>query len=227
MRALIYVPIIHTSADLGSLAEDVNKRGIKELGEKNWKEHLNTVDAFWRTLADYFDHLDVAGMKIYQDGLMAEDEIGRVIIETGAICGSKNHELVLSLMKRGATLVKTEDYKLVKEERDRLLFMAEAKSLVQKLIAFSKYKMVKNRLLKQRDEYIARRIDETLGPDEKGILFIGAYHNLKCRLPKDIRITEIKDVDKVREYHQLLPYCNNKKERFEKLSKYLISKVAI
>ena len=33
MRTLIYVPVIHTSADLGSLAGDVTKRSIADLGE--------------------------------------------------------------------------------------------------------------------------------------------------------------------------------------------------
>lgn len=227
MRTLFYVPIIHTGADLGSLAEEVKKRGLASLGEEIWKEHQKTVEGFWKALMDYFEDMDVKGMKIYQDGMIGEDEIGKTIIETGAICGSKNHELVLGLMNRGADLVKTEDIKLVKEERDRLLSITEAKSLIQKLIALFKYKMVKNRLLKQRDEYIAGRIDETLGPDEKGILFLGACHKLKNRLAKNIRITEIKDVDKVREYHKLLPFYDKNKEQFEKLGRYLISKVEV
>ncbi|MBI5701018.1 hypothetical protein HZC34_04120 [Candidatus Saganbacteria bacterium] len=227
MRTLIYVPIIHTSADLGSLSKNVSKMGIKELGEKVWEEHLITVDAFWRTIVDYFEGIEVKDMKIYQDGMVGEDDVGKLMVESGALAGSKNHELVLNLMNRGALLVKTEDYKLVKDERDKLLSITEDKSLIQKLIAFLKYKMVKDRLLKQRNEYIAGRIDKTLGPDERGVLFIGAYHNLKCRLPKDIRITEIKDADKIREYHQLLPFCNKKKKRFEELSKYLTSRVEV
>jgi len=227
MRTLYYVPIIHTSADLGSLSEEVKKRGLASLGEEIWKEHQKTVEGFWQALIDFFEGINVKGMKIYQDGMVGEDEVGKLIIESGALAGSKNHELVLKLMRRGAALVKTEDYKLVKEERDRLLSLTEAKSLIQKLIAFLKYKMVKNRLLKQRDEYIAGRIDETLGQDEKGILFIGAYHDIQKKLPKDIQIRQVKDVQKVREYQNLLPFYYKKKNQFEESGKYLISKVVI
>ena len=80
MRRLIYVPIIHTSADLGSLAKDVTKRGIADLGEELWKEHIKTVTKFWDIIAWYFDSLDVSGTKIYQDGMVADGEVGQEIV---------------------------------------------------------------------------------------------------------------------------------------------------
>ena len=43
MRTLLYVPIIHTSADLGSLAKEVTQRGIKDLGEEIWKKDSSRV----------------------------------------------------------------------------------------------------------------------------------------------------------------------------------------
>ena len=67
MRTLIYVPIIHTGADLGSLAQLVTKRGIADLGEDIWKEHQRTVEGLWDVISDYFASIDVSGMKIYQD----------------------------------------------------------------------------------------------------------------------------------------------------------------
>jgi len=39
MRALLYVPIIHTEADLGSMGEDIAARGLREFGETLWKRH--------------------------------------------------------------------------------------------------------------------------------------------------------------------------------------------
>jgi len=227
MKALIYVPIIHMSSDMGSLAKDLNTRGIAYLGEELWKEHIKTVGTFWNELSYYFDSVDVYGIKIYQDGMIAEGEVGQMIVQEGAKSGSKNYELVSELLKRGAILVKTEDFKLVKKERDRLIAITQAKSLPEKLIAFMKYKVTKNRLLNKRDEFIARRIDETLNQDEKGIVFIGAYHNIKGRLPKDVRITEIKDTEKVREYQKLIPFYNKNRERFEELGRYLISKIEV
>lgn len=225
MKTLIYVPVIHTSADLGSLAKAVAKRGIADLGEEFWKEHRKKVDGFWDVISNYFDSIDVSGMKIYQDGMVAEGEVGEKIVEESVKSGSKNYELVLRLLRRGAILVKTEDFKLVKEERDRLLAITQAKSKTLKLAAFIKYKLVKNRLLNKRDEFIAKRIDATLDYDEKGILFIGAYHNIKDKLPQNIRIIEIKDTKKVKEYQKLLPFYNKNRERFEELSRYLISPI--
>ena len=225
MRTLIYVPVIHTSADLGSLAKDVTKRGIADIGEDVWEKHRAAVEKFWDVISDYFDFIDVSGMKIYQDGMVADGEVGQKIVEEGAKSGSRNYELAARLLKKGAILVKTEDFKLVKEERDRLVALTQAKSITHKLIAFIKYKLIKDRLLNKRDKFIAKRIDESLRQDEIGIIFIGAYHNIKKRLPGSIRVSEIKDARKVKEYQTLLPFCKKYKERFEELAKYLVSGV--
>ena len=225
MRTLLYVPIIHTSADLGSLAGDVTKRGIADLGEDVWKEHQRTVEGLWDAISHYFDSMNVSGMKIYQDGMVAEGEIGEKIVEEGLNLGSRNYQLVSKLLKRGAILVKTEDFNLVKIERDRLLAITQAKSITQKIIAFIRYKLIKKRLLSKRDNYIAKRIDETLNNGATGIIFIGAYHNIKKRLPKDIQIKEIKDADKIREYQILLPFYHKHKEQFEELGRYLVSEI--
>ena len=126
MKTLIYVPIIHTSADLGSLAKDVAKRGISDLGKDLWEKHRKTVDGFWDVISEHFNSINVSGMKIYQDGMVANGEIGQKIIEEGIKAGSKNYKLVLKLLERRAILVKTEDFNLVKEERDRLLTIIQA-----------------------------------------------------------------------------------------------------
>ena len=222
MKTLIYVPIIHTSADLGSLAKEVTKRGIADLGEDFWEKHRKTVEVFWNTISNYFDSMmDVTGMKIYQDGMVAEAGMGQEIVTEIAKLGSKNYEIISKLLKKGATLVKTEDFNLVKEERDKLLKITQAKGIVNKIIGFAKYKLTKNRLLNKRDKFIAKKIDETLARGDRGVLFIGASHNIKKRLPKNILIREIKNFQKVREYQKLLPFYNRDKERFKELSNYL------
>lgn len=225
MRTLIYVPVIHTSSDLGSLAKEVNRRGMRDLGPEMWREHLKTVEGFWDSLAHYFEYGDEWPAKIYQDGMVAEGEIGQKIIEEGIKAGSRNYELVSRLIKRGAILVRTERLNLVREEYDTLLSITQAKSTTQKLWAYFKYKLLKNGLLDKRDQFIAQRIDETLNEGEKGILFIGAYHHVKKYLPSDIQITEIKDGCKVREYQRLFSYYPRHKKRLEELTQYLISKV--
>jgi len=225
MRTLIYVPVIHSSADLGSMAKDISKRGIRDLGEEIWTKHRKTVDGFWDTISEYFDSIDVNGMKIYQDGMIADGEVGLRIVEETAKAGSKNYQLASRLLERGASLVKTEDFKLVKEEYDRLLAITQAKSKIWKIIALIKYRLAKATLLNKRDIFIAKRIDQTLEPGQKGIIFIGAYHGLKNRLPKNVHVTEVKDIQKVRRYQSLLPYHNRYKEQFDKLGAYLVSEI--
>jgi hypothetical protein len=225
MRTLIYVPVIHTSADLGSIAKEVAKRGIRDLGQELWEKHRRTVEGFWDVVSDYFDSIDVKDMKIYQDGMVAEDEVGKKIVEDTAKAGSKNYQIILKLLDRGAVLVKTEDFKLVKKEYDRLLAITQAKSITKKIIAFIKYKLVKVILLNRRDNFIVNRIEQTLKADEKAILFIGAFHNIKKRLPKNIQIKEVKDAAKVKRYQKLLPFYNKSGKQFDELGKYLVSDV--
>ena len=222
-RTLIYVPVIHTSADLGSLAGDISKRGIFDLGEDFWRKHQKTVEDFWDVISNYFDSIDVSGMKIYQDGMIAEGEVGEKIVEEGRIDGSKNYELVFKFLKKGAILVRTENFNLVKKEYDRLRAITKSNSIFQKLLESIRYKMTKTRLLNKRDRFIARRINETLGSKETGILFIGAFHRVKNLLAHDIQIKEVKEAKKVMEYQRLLPFSRRHKLRFEELSRYLVS----
>ena len=224
MRTLIYVPILHTSADLGSLSKEVTQRGIARLGEEVWAQHRETVAGFWRSVWEFFDGIDVTGMKIYQDGMVADGHLGRRIVEDTAKAGSLNYQLVLKLLHRGALLVKTEDLDLVKQEYDRLMAMTRAKSMRSKLTAVAKYKLAKTSLLAKRDAFIAARIDETLQTGQTGILFIGALHEV--RVAADIRLEGIKDRQQVREYQKLLPFHSKHPLEFEALGKYLTARVA-
>lgn len=225
MRTLIYVPIIHTSADLGSIAEDVAKRGLSGLGQKLWEKHRSTVEGFWNVVSNYFDSMDVSGVKIYQDGMVADAEVGKKIVEDTAEAGSKNYQLILRLLEKGAVLVKTEDFKLVKKEYDKLRAITQAESIAWKILAFIRYKLAKTILLKQRDTFIAKRINQTLSDNQKAILFIGAFHNIKKRLPESIKVEEIKDTAKVRKYQRLLPFYNKNRKRFDELDAYLVSEI--
>ena len=221
MRTLLVVPIIHTSADLGTLANDVAKGCIAACGENSWAQHKADVATFWGMIAGYFETMAVAGMKIYQDGMIADGALAQKIVGEGVTSGSLNYELVARLLARGAVLIKTEDLALVKQERDSIVALTQAASIIRVVIALIKYKLVKHRLLHQRDAYIAARIDATLGQDETGILFIGAYHAVTGNLARDITTRAVKDPQKVKEYQQLLPSSAKHKVRFEALREYL------
>jgi len=226
MRNLIYVPIIHTGADLGSLSKDVNKKGIANLGKDVWEKHIKTIDGFWDAILHYFYSIFEPDMKmkIYQDGMVADGEVGMKIVEQGIKSGSKNYELISMFIKKGGVLVKTEDFHLVKKELDSFMSLTKAKTILQKLIALIKYNLIKNILINKRDKFIAKRIDKTLKEDEVGIIFIGAFHKIKKKLPKDIQVIELKEIAKVREYQKLLPFYHKYKDKFEELAQYLIKK---
>jgi len=213
------------SADLGTLAPAMDKRGIVELGKDLWLRHKETIAHFWNSIAAFFDSLGVKGYKIYQDGLIANGEIGMRIVEEGVKEGSRNYQIISGLLKRGASLVRTEDLSLVKKEYDSLSKIVHPKSPGGKIVASLRYKLIQDKLLKERDNFIAKRINETLGDGETGILFIGAYHDILSKLPKDIQVSQVKDVAKVREYHKTLANPKRDGQRFHQLAEYLMSPV--
>ena len=224
MRRLIYVPIIHISADLGNIASEVNKRGKSLIGDKDWKRHKEVILGFWDSIDGYFDSLNVKIFKIYQDGLVANGVVGLKIVADGVKKGSKNYEIVSRLIKRGAQLVKTESFPAVKKEYDYLIQITKAKKSIKKIIAALNYRFHKKILLKKRDEFIAKTIDNTLKQDETGVLFLGAHHEIIPRLPEDIEIIEIKKRERINEYQKSLLTKKNK-DSLNQLTHYLISPI--
>ena len=220
MRELIYVPVIHVESDLGSIAPVIDKRSAEVCGKERWEKHKQVIITFWDGIEEYFRKLDAGNLRIYQDGLMADGELGRKIIEEGARRGSKNHQIVLDLVKRGAEIRKTEDVALLKEEYSRILKLAQSKSLWEKTTAYIGYRFHKDRLMEKRDSFIAETINETLKEKERGILFIGAFHDVFSYLAADIEVKEVKSREKVRDYFRLLISGGNE-EKFDQLADYL------
>lgn len=225
MKKLLYVPIIHMSADMGSVSANIDKKGMALCGDENWKRHKETVASLWDSISNYLDALEANGLKIYQDGLVADGELGMKIIHDGVSKGSKNYEIISRLIQRGAKIVKTEDLSIIMKEYNHVIKMAQAKSFPERLIASLKYKFEKSKLLKGRDEYIARQINETLGEGEIGIIFIGAQHDIIPRLSRDIEVQELKKREKLQRYQRTLLYARRKKAQFEELARYLSSPI--
>jgi len=212
------------SADLGEISSKVSEKGIAHIGEGLWAAHMKTVDGFWFVLADFFGRIEAKGLKIYQDGMLANGDIGRRIVDDAVRKGSRNFEIIADLMKRGALLVKTEDIGLLKRERDLLHSLGRARTFGERLINFLKYRLARNGLLRARDRFMAERIDKTLAVGETGVLFVGAYHDVRRWLPADIEVIEIKDREKVRDYHRKFISC---RRGLEPLKKYLLSPVQV
>jgi len=224
MRTLLYVPMIHVDTDLGSVASAIDKRSAEICGKKRWEKHKQIVAIFWDNIEKYFKKLDAANLKIYQDGLMADGELGLKIIQEGARQGSKNYQIVLDLIKRGGEIRKTEDIALLKEEYNRIIKLAQTKSLWEKMMAYIGYRLQKDRLMEKRDRFIASTINETLKGQEKGVLFIGAFHDVIPHLTKEVAIEEVKNNEKVKDYFKTFISRGNE-EKFDQLAEYLVSPI--
>jgi hypothetical protein len=114
----------------------------------------------------------------------------------------------------------------VKQEYGYITKMARSKSIKEREVAALRYKLARGKLLKQRDEFIAGRINETLAEGETSILFIGAYHDVVHRLAPDIRVGQVKEVARVKEYHKSLINMRRYDQQLKELSEYLVSPVS-
>ncbi|WP_454650965.1 hypothetical protein [Bradyrhizobium liaoningense] len=179
MARLIYVPVVHSIAEMGSVAPAYQAAFIARYGERKWTERTSEFGVIWRLIAEMLDglKLDPHRVRLYQDSLPVCGHEARIVGDLAAK-GSPNHQILENLMKAGATLVGTESPALLLDEYALLHSpdRTEAKAAA---------------LLEARDRFIAKQIDETLGEDETGILFMGALHKVSRFLPPRIKVEVI------------------------------------
>lgn len=189
MRRLIYVPIIHTMADMGSKAEALRQESLKRFGAVRWEQSRRLIDEAWEGIRTRLLSLKLPWerVRIYQDGLPAsgmELEIAREV----AALGSKNYQLVMELVRRGARLMGTESAELLIREHTHIKRIAEAETDAEREEAKRGYAAESAEILKARDAFIARRITETLEEEEIGVLFLGMMHEVDRLLPEEIQV---------------------------------------
>ncbi len=224
MRKLLYVPIIHEDADMGSVASSIGKKSVEMCGMERWERHREIVTRFWDRISAYFEEMDPRDLVIYQDGLMVDGELGRRIIEEGAKKGSRNYRIVHDLVKRGGEIRKTEDMALIKKELERILQLAQMEPEQETNSHASQPGIDGKRLMEERDRFMAKTINETLKSREKGVLFLGAFHNVLSRLADDIAVTEVKNARKVKQYFASLISGNDTLD-FNQLAAYLVADI--
>ncbi len=168
MRRLIYIPIVHTDADMGSLASTLEQSTAALCGKERWERHKATAAKFWQMVSDYLETLDVKNLKVYQDGFVSDGNPGKKIIEEGVRRGSKNYEIILNLLNRGAEVISTEDMALLQEEYRYISQIIKAETPSQRKLAYKEYESRKSQLTIERDNFIARTINETLEDGEWG-----------------------------------------------------------
>ena len=59
MKKLYLVPILHMSADMGSLASALDETAKAEFGQEVWQKHKGAVSSFWDSIGQFFDAMDV------------------------------------------------------------------------------------------------------------------------------------------------------------------------
>jgi hypothetical protein len=195
-RRLIWFPIIHTPADLGSMQESIRRLYVAQKGVGHWAERLRTVEELWRTIRKQIAGLNLSydRVRLYQDGL-PDGEHAEKIVRDLARAGSENHRLLLELMERGATLTGTESPVLLLEEyrlaQQSLNAAGTAATANVSPGHAARHEDLSSSLLARRDAYIAKRIDRTLRPGETGLIFLGMLHNLIGRLPEDVELARL------------------------------------
>ena len=186
-RILVYIPIIHTAADMGTLAPSIRGKKLSMLGRQGLARNAAMVEKMWQEIEGVASRLPVAPgtVRIYQDGLPICRHEQEIVLELAG-SGSRNHRLLLELQSRGARVMGTESPELLVEEYQ----LAKA-SLASGVTAEddSRQRQLRDTVLDKRDRFIADRINVTLGDGETGILFLGMLHSLAQFLDSDIRVT--------------------------------------
>ena len=181
MRALIYFPIIHSSKDLGSLSNAASDLRTEE----QERLYIDAIEHFWGMIATAIEDLglDYTKLKLYQDGLPVCGKEQEIVAEV-ANSGSENYKLLQTLHHKGAVLMGTESPELLVQEHTLMTQLLRSGKSTDATLEIAQ------KLLDQRDGFIAKRIEKTLQDNEIGILFLGLMHNIIAKLPKDIVIIQ-------------------------------------
>jgi hypothetical protein len=182
------------------------RESVRLAGPYRWQAHQEVMACYWRRIEEYLDRYPPSRLAVYQDGLPVDGEVGRHIIREAAGRGSRNHQVLLRLIDRGAQLRLTEDVELLLREKAQLAEDPDEAS--------------KAELLAERDRLIAGNIGSSLGTEEIGVLFIGAGHRIGERLAPDIVVEAVKDPRAVQAYFQAL-LVPGETDAFSALADYL------
>jgi hypothetical protein len=179
VRALIYVPIVHSEVDLGTMAGEVRRRFQEAFGPEQWARRLASIEAMWDGLGAKLCALPITWpcTRLYQDGLPVCGQEHEIVRDLAAM-SSRNHGLLLELIDRGATLMGTESPELLVKEYRRIQRLVQASQERPPDAGGEELKREGEALLRERDAFIAGRIDSTLQEGETGILFLGLLHRV-------------------------------------------------
>ncbi len=169
-RNLWIIPVLHNSADLGSMSSRVEAKRLQG--------STALIDDLWQQLHDAVLTLPIAptNLLLYQDSL-PDCGLEASLLRQVANQGSANFQLLDELVERGGKLIGTESLPLLLREYHLACHPEDAREGELE------------RLIDARDRYIAGRIDATLEAGQQGLLFIGMLHDVARFLPPDIAVS--------------------------------------
>jgi len=172
MRTLIWIPISCSAG--GAATSFAGEHGI---GQTDWPGIRKMVAEL---------ELPYPSVRLYQDALPCCEKEYEIVKQMAAR-GSSNHEFLLELVDDGARLVGTEDPSLLLHEYQ----------LIQDSLGENRRNESdrqadrRQKLLFDRDRFIAARINETLPASDIGLLFLGENHFIEPLLEADILVTRL------------------------------------
>ncbi|MCG5498545.1 hypothetical protein [Ectothiorhodospira variabilis] len=193
-KVLILVPVFHSLADLGSVGEQVEQQRAASGGDAVVRAQEARVEQLWDGIEQAlmsvirFTGVPMHQVRVYQDGLPVCGQ-ERAIVDDVAAQGSRNYRLVAQLANDGAQLMGTESPELLKRE------LALHQSTGGATTAGAALGDEAATLLRERDAFIARRIEATLQAGEIGVLFMGLSHDVPAHLGEEIHVRHLFKVD--------------------------------
>jgi hypothetical protein len=161
------------------------------------KEYVSIFDKYWKDVEGQLKHLEqrIGAVKhIYHEGI---DDTGEESFKTLEEYNPSSYNLAREFIGKGACLNAIEDRELISETMDleRFIMMGFSSAKVAKLVTEQYRSSMKNRY-----DHMVKQIDETLKPDEAGVMFIREGHPIQ--FPKEIEVFSVfpPSLDEVHRY---------------------------
>jgi hypothetical protein len=149
-------------------------------------EYQEKYNLYWNQVAEHINGLEKAGRicKIYHEAVFQSGEEGLDAVKQ---LNEKSYQLVKSKLDQGAEIQALEDRDLFNEYTDWLMALSvvgRSKKVADKILEY--FREVSDR----RDEYIVKRINETLKTGEAGLLIMSDEYrmHIQPQLSPDIQV---------------------------------------
>ena len=161
-RKLFFVPLV--------IIPPGESSNITDLAAKYWEEAADQLDNLQSKLS--------AVKRIYHELLPGEESLKQLqVMQIGS------HSIVEKLVAGGAVVSAIEDDDLMREFLDWNICLSLR---LQSQKVFSKIYDSFKEVARQRNEHIAKHIDDTLGSDESAVLFMREGH--RVQFPSDVQV---------------------------------------